>query len=204
MASNQNPDSALVPVSKAADDTTVIAPSTLTITHYQQLAAEFSAELDRVLSMFPATDPARSASEDFVRSRRSVPLVFMGTAIAGVQETPELQAIKKLDVNEGRDTLQFIDAFRPVIDKVDRFQKELAARMNVRQALLAEDSLQIYEVVKGLVRGKRSGPMATLAANLKRDLGIAEARRRTAAKVAAGKKAAEEEAAAAAAPSVAS
>jgi hypothetical protein len=79
--------------------------------------------------------------------------------------------VKKLDVAAARDTLQFIDAFRPVLDKVLAFAKNLQYTLNSRKATLAVDSLQIYDIAKGLARDRRSATVEALVANMKRDLG---------------------------------
>jgi hypothetical protein len=174
--------------------------ATLTITKYQTLADDLSAQLDEVMSKFPKPDPARPVTKDFVRARLSAPLEFLGTAIAGVEAAPELQGVRKLDVNTGRDTLQFIEAFRPLVHKVARFNKELRHLVNTKKALLTADAFNVYDVVKSLGRDEQSPAMVALAENLKRDLGRAEAQRRAAAKKAATKatdqKAAAEKAAA--------
>lgn len=177
------------------DPNPVVDPATLTITKYKTLADGLSAELEEVLTKFPKPDPTRPVTRDFVRSRLNAPIEFLGTAIAGVEELPELQAAKKLDVNAGRDTLQFIEAFRPVLDKVARFQDELKFVLNTKKALLTEDAIRIYDVVRSMARDKKSPAMVALAANLRRDLKRAEAQRKAAAKKAAGEKAAAEKAA---------
>lgn len=182
--------------------TTVLDPSTLTITQYQTLAAEFSAQLDRVLSMLPKSDHARPITQKFLRSRLNVPFPFLGTAIAGAEEAPRLKDVVNLDVNVGRDTLQFIEAFRPIIDKMALCHKQLSLAVKTRQALLTDDALQIYHVVKGLARDENNTPMVALCDNLKRDLGRAEALRKNNAKKAAIKEKLATEKAAAIGPTI--
>src|SRR6185436_11828615 len=104
----------------AEDANPVIDPATLTITKHQTLADALSAQLDEVVSKFPKPDPARQVTKDFVRSRLGASIEFLGTAIAAVEAMPELQGVRRLDVRVGRDTLQFIEAFRPLVDKVAR------------------------------------------------------------------------------------
>src|SRR6185436_11146614 len=112
------------------------------------LADALSAQLDEVMSKFPKPDPSRPVTKDFVRSRLNAPLEFLGTAIAGMEQNPELQAVRRLDVNVGRDTLQFIEAFRPLVHKVARFYKELRHVLNTKKALLTADAFNVYDVVK--------------------------------------------------------
>ena len=74
-------------------------------------------------------------------------------------------------MDDARDTLQFIDAFRPVSDKVTAFAKSLNDTMASRKANLAADALQVYSIAKGYARDPNSATVAALVANLKRDLG---------------------------------
>jgi hypothetical protein len=178
----------------AEDPNPVIEPSTLTVTQHQLLAAEFSAALDKVAALFPKPDPTLAVTKNFVRVRMSVPIEFLGTAIVSVEQAPELQNVK-LDPRAGRDTLQLFDAFRPVIDKVERFHKDLLQSLNVRLALLTEHALQIYRVAQTLARDEKSPTLTALAENMRRDLGRAEVQRKAAAKKAADKAAAEKAAA---------
>jgi colicin import membrane protein len=68
--------------------------------------------------------------------------------------------------------------------------------MNIELALVTEDALQVYEVAKGLARDKKNPVLVALVANMKRDLGRAEAQRKAAAAKKAADKAEAEKAAA--------
>src|SRR4029077_600742 len=90
--------------------TTDPAPTpTPTITHYQQLADNFSKALDEIAQIIPKLEIAHPAPANFVRPHLHRPTEFLATAIAAVEQTPELQGVNKLDVTEARDTLQFIE-----------------------------------------------------------------------------------------------
>ena len=144
---------------------------TPTITHYQQVAAEFMSALDEISQIIPKLEAIHVSTANLVRSRLNVPNEFLATVTAAVEQVPELQAIQKLDVNSAHDTLQFLEAFRPVRDKVDAFAKNLKYTMDSRKASLATDSLLTYDVAKGLARDPKSATIASLVANMKRDLG---------------------------------
>lgn len=175
-----------------ADDNPVIQPPTLTVTQHQLLAAEFSAALDKVAALFPKPDPTLAVTKSFVRVRLSVPIEFLATAIVSVEQAPELRNVK-FDPKAGRDTLQLYEAFRPVIDKVERFQKDLLQSLNVRLAVLTEHALQIYGCAQMLSRDEKSPTLTAFVENMRRDLGRAEVQR----KAAAAKKAADKDKAAA-------
>ncbi|HYK03185.1 MAG TPA: hypothetical protein VE974_15605 [Thermoanaerobaculia bacterium] len=157
------------------DGTTTSPPApgipTPTVTHYQQVAAEFMSALDEISQIIPKLEAIHVSTANLVRSRLNVPNEFLATVTAAVEQVPELQAIQKLDVNAAHDTLQFLEAFRPVRDKVDAFAKNLKYTMDSRKAKLATDSLLTYDVAKGLARDPNSATIASLVANMKRDLG---------------------------------
>lgn len=164
------------PQAGAADPAPDPAPAppvtaTPTVTHYKQLADQFSQALDEIASIIPKLEAQHPATANFVRSHLNVPTEFLATAIAAVEQTPELQGVNKLDVAAARDTLQFIDAFRPIQDKVTAFANSLKFTMASRKASLAADALQIYSIAKGIARDPGAAAVASLVSNLKRDLG---------------------------------
>jgi len=155
-------------VDAAPDPTPVPTP---TVTFYQKLADDFSKALDEIAQIIPKLEITHPATANFVRSHLNVPTEFLATAIAAVEQTPELQGTGKLDVTAARDTLQFIEAFRPVQDKVTAFANSLKFTMASRKASLAADALQIYSIAKGIARDPGAAAVASLVSNLKRDLG---------------------------------
>lgn len=168
-----NPPSNATAAAEPPDGTTppTTEPPGPTVTRYQQLAAEFTAALDEIATIIPKLEAAHISTANFVRSHLNVPIEFLATVTAAVDQTAELQGVRKLDVNAARDTLQFLDAFRPVLDKVTAFAKNLQFTMNSRKASLASDALQIYVIAKGIARDPNSATVASLVQNMKRDLG---------------------------------
>jgi hypothetical protein len=154
-----------------ADGTTPETTLTPTITHYQQLADAFMKDLDEIATTIPKLEASHVSTANFVRSHLNVSNDFLATAIAAVEQTPALQGVNKLDVLAARDTLQFIEAFRPVLDKVSAFASSLKFTIASRNASLAADALQIYDIAKGVARDPGSAAVASLVANMKRDLG---------------------------------
>lgn len=144
---------------------------TPTVTHYQQIADDFSKALDQIVQMIPNLEITHPATANFVRSHLNVPTEFLATAIAAVEQTPQLQHTGKLDTASARDTLQFIEAFRPIQDKVTALANSLKFTMASRKATLAADSLQVYNIAKGIARDPGAAAVASLVQNLKRDLG---------------------------------
>ncbi len=145
------------------------APPTLTVTFYRQLAGHFSEAIDEIAAAIPRM--AVAAPKSFVRSHLNVPLKFLGTAISAVEDVAELRLLKKLDVEKGHDTLQLIEAFRPIRDKVTSFLKDLENALNSRQAELTVQALDTYNLAQSLARDPKSAALTGWVGNLSRDLG---------------------------------
>lgn len=171
MSTNPNQVTAAAETPPTTGTTDPTPTPTPTVTFYQKLADDFSKALDEITAIIPKLEITHPATANFVRSHLNVPTEFLATAIAAVEQTPELQGTGKLDVAAARDTLQFIDAFRPIQDKVTAFANSLKFTMASRKASLAADALQIYSIAKGIARDPGAAAVASLVSNLKRDLG---------------------------------
>jgi hypothetical protein len=143
----------------------------VTLTRYQLLAQKFLADLAEITAALPSVEETRAVPAAFVHSHQNVPMAFLGTAVAGIDQTPELQGITTMTVDEGRDTLQYIEAFRPVLDQVTAFGDSLRFSMACRKALLVAEAQRVYYVAKGLARGSYKPHIAALVHNLRRDFG---------------------------------
>src|ERR1043165_9044794 len=88
-----------------------------TITYHQQIAEQFYPAFTYNTAMIRAIQCAHALTRSFVRYHQNVSTEFLLSAIAAVDQTPDLEGLHKLEVAEGRDTLQFIDAYRPVVDR---------------------------------------------------------------------------------------
>jgi hypothetical protein len=151
--------------------TTPETPHSPTITRHQQMADQFMKELDTIAATIPNLEARHVTTANFVRSHVNISIAFLSTAIAAVEQTDVLQAVEKLDPITAHDTLQFIDAFRPVVDKLFALASTLKFTLASRKASLAANALQIYAIAKGVARDPRSAAVASLVANMKRDLG---------------------------------
>jgi hypothetical protein len=135
------------------------------------MADQFMKELDTIAATIPNLEARHVTTANFVRSHVNISIAFLTTAIAAVEQTDVLQAVEKLDPLAAHDTLQFIDAFRPVVDKLFALASALKFTLASRKASLAANALQIYAIAKGVSRDPRSAAVASLVANMKRDLG---------------------------------
>jgi hypothetical protein len=144
-------------------------PVTLTGTHYQEVAASFLTQLEAIAASVPKLEREHALTKEFVRRHLNVPMAFLESAVAAVQLTPELQILGKLNYFNAHDTLQFLVAFRPVLDKLEAFYNDLKFTMNSKKAGLTDDALQIYHITKGLARDAASTEVYSHMQNMKRD-----------------------------------
>ena len=153
------------PETAAADGTV----PTLTVTHYQQVAAEVSAAVASALSKIAPLEAPHPTTRDFVRANASVDDRFIASVIAAVESNPELQT-PKFDVNEARDMLQFHDAFRPVLDQIEVLARNLKFTIDGRKAKTAEEALHVYALAKRYAKNPNSGVLAHVEI-MRRELG---------------------------------
>ena len=146
------------------------APPTLSVTYYQKLATHFSEVLDEITVIVPR-DTALDHSSSFVSTHLNIPLKFLATTVAAVEQFVELQVTKKLDVDRARDTLQMIDAFRPICYKVAAFMEDIGNALDARQAALAVEALEAYHVARSLARDESNPTLTIWVDNMQIDLG---------------------------------
>jgi hypothetical protein len=154
-------------------------PPTPTRTRYQQIATQFLQQFASAVAIIPNVESPHSSTFNFVRSHANAPIRFLGTVTAAVEQLPELQALNKLDTTAAHDKLQYIDAFRPVANTVATFLRSLGFTVNAHQASLTADSLQVYDIAKGIARDPGSANVAIWVELMKRDLGRSGRPRKT-------------------------
>ena len=148
-----------------------VADQTPTITHYKQLATKLTAVVTDLIAQIPRFESAHPQTAGFIRSNRNVPADFIATVLAAVEAHPELQRVEKFDVTEAQDTLQFLEAFRPLLIQVDALASDLTFTMDARRAKVAADGLQIYAIAKGISRDPSSAGMTAHVDRMRVDLG---------------------------------
>ena len=155
-------------------------PPAPTTTHYDEVAAALSATLTTAFSQIPSFEVSHPSTVKFVRAHQAFPNDFIATVLAAVAADPQLQNVNKFDVVEARDTLQFLEAFRPVIDQAQALLATLKFTCAARKARVVADGLQIYVIAQGIGRDPGSAAVASYAENMKRDLKRNRRRSRTA------------------------
>lgn len=154
-------------VTPSPDPATVPTP---TATHYQQVADRMSAALAQAIALMPELQGEQPSTSKFVRTKQNVPIPFIETVTASVTASPELQGLKRFDVQNARDVVQYWQAFRPVYDQMIAFARSLKFSIDVRRAPVARDALQVYHIAKGVARDPDSTEIASHVANMRRDL----------------------------------
>ena len=147
-----------------------VPAQTPTVTHYQQIALNLDKALDDMLALIPSFVEAHPDTTTFVSRHQNVPLQFIATAVAAVEANPELQG-GTFDATAARDALQFIDAFRPMADRLNAAAKNLTFSINSRKANAGTGALEVYAIAKRVALNPLSTTVASHVGNLKRDLG---------------------------------
>ncbi|HXH39303.1 MAG TPA: hypothetical protein VNN08_11800 [Thermoanaerobaculia bacterium] len=172
---SRNKATADVPQVPAPDP---VPAQTPTITHYQQIAETFAKALDDMLALIPTFVEAHPDTTRFVNRHQNVPLQFIATAVAAAEENPELQG-GTFDATEARDALQYIDAFRPMADRLHAAAKNLTFSINSRKANAGNGALEVYAIAKRVALNPLSTTVSSHVSNLKRDLGKRRAKKVT-------------------------
>jgi hypothetical protein len=139
-----------------------------TVTHYQQLAEAFMKALDDLIAGLPPLESPHPLTMPFVRGKANVKRGFLLSAVAAVEQVPALRGVDTLDPVQGRDTLQFLEAFQTLADRMSGFANELKFTLRARHAALANAALQIYAIAKGVNRDPSNSSILQHVENMKR------------------------------------
>jgi hypothetical protein len=140
------------------------------LTPYDEVAAQFIAAINTAIALIPAFVPKHPETVKFVKRYVTFGDELITSAISATENTPELEATKKFDVQKGRATYQFMTAFRPAIDIVDALNTNLKFTWQARKADAIADALRLFAAAKGLGHDPASANVAAHAENMKRDL----------------------------------
>ena len=142
----------------------------MTKTPIEYIPAEVSAGLVPLVKLIPAFEPIHDETKQFVKRYSTFSDESIRSTIAAIEANPELNSANKFDLDEGRLTLQFLDAFRAIIDQVDEFRTNVRFTYFARKARAVFSVLQTYAIGKGIGRDATSAGVAAHLKNIKRDL----------------------------------
>jgi hypothetical protein len=143
---------------------------TLTTTRYQEIAAQFISGMDALTATIPKLEVEHPAALEIVRGSIGIRDAFLGSSIAAAEQVPDIRMLNTLDVAAGHDVMQFIEAFRPVLDKIAAVGRNIKFTMRSRKAVLAADALRVYDLAKSVARDPRKAAVVAHVRNMKRDL----------------------------------
>ena len=126
-----------------------VPPITPTTTLYQKLAAAMISSMEATAAEVPGYGDDLS---DVGRVQKLLPRDVIAMAVFAVEGSEELTGIDLLNSVETRDTLQFSEAFRPAVDHILGIARRLTLMMDVREARAGRAALNIYGVMRRLVR----------------------------------------------------
>jgi len=132
-----------------------IARVTPSPTLYGELARDLMADLDRFSANVPGFND-ETVKPEFVRRKRRIPRPFVQRAVGALFGSNELLAVEVLDAAETMDDQQYLDAMKPVEQKLFAVYKRVRFTNQVREARLARKAQQIYGVAKELARDRET------------------------------------------------
>lgn len=190
MSNNQikssNPAAADQPTDGNPGNTTLV-----TTTRYQEIAAQFMSGLDALTAILPKLEAAHGTTINAVQGHQNVSNAFLASSIATAEQTPELLAFQDFDVAAGHDVLQFIEALRPVANKVNALGRSLEFTMSSRKSALVIEALRLYDLAKSVARNPRNAALGAHVKTMKRDLNRVGPKKASALKQKAAKAAAD-------------
>jgi hypothetical protein len=134
-------------------------------------AQAFMEGLDALVARISWLQPRHARAARKARGRRTVSRQFMLTTATSVEQSEELQRMKKLDPAVTRLVFQDDAAWKPAIDKVAVLLSNLKFSLEIRKADVAEASLQIFHIAQGLARDPDGAGLESVVENMRRDLG---------------------------------
>ena len=140
-----------------------------TVTHFQQLAAQLEAAMKAVLAEVPKFEMPQRAKTSAVRVHLTVPPDFIVNA-AAVVKSSEIDLIKVFDPAEAQNVLQFVEAFKPLVEVAAAFAAGLDFTVKVQYARAAAGALAVFAIVKRLAK-KGDGTMERHVETRSRTLG---------------------------------
>jgi len=154
-----------------------VAEPHATITASEALAAEVRQAIDALFQRIPRLEMPHPLTAPHVRGARTVSRQFIESMIAAVEQRPELQRLETFDLDEARETLQFNDAFRQIVDRLNTLVASINYTMEARKAKVAFDAMRTYAIAKGMARDPEGAELVPHLENLKRDLARRNVRR---------------------------
>ena len=148
---------------------------TPTVTHYQQVADEFTKGFDLLVAKLPSLETSHPTTAKFVRGHLNISRQFLDAVTAAVEQTPILQGTQQFDTVAARNALQMLEALTPLLNRVQAFCNSLEFTLWSEYSVVAKSALQAYNVAKALAGDPTSSvgavPLTSHVVVMKRTLG---------------------------------
>src|SRR5258708_29378353 len=123
------------------------------------LAAELLGVLNDFAARIPGLSSPHKSTGPSVRRHRTIPKAFMRSAIFTTEQFESLQATGTLGINAAREPLQFVDAFKPVLDKLKTLTQDMGFTIELQTSEASDAALRIYGIAKILSRDPATGEL---------------------------------------------
>jgi len=127
------------------------------------------------MAEIPEFDLGHNGNAHFVSAHQSVPVAFIGTVAASID--PEQIGTNIFDPADAQNVLQFVEAFRPLVDDAAATSAGLDFIVKSQYARVAAGALNAYAITKRLAL-KGDATMKLRVQNMRRDLGRTRVRPR--------------------------
>ncbi|HEY4640499.1 MAG TPA: hypothetical protein VII75_04080 [Thermoanaerobaculia bacterium] len=129
------------------------------VTSQERIAKDVREVLNAAAALIPKLEQPHPAALKGLRASRTVSKEQLARMSAIVEQSEVLQRLGTFDVEEARETLQFLDAFRPIADQIAALLAAVNHTMEARKARVVDAGLRTYAVAKALARDEESAEL---------------------------------------------
>ena len=141
-----------------------------TITASDQLATELLEAIEAIAGRIPGLESPHPMTQGSVRSGRTVSNEAIISMIGAVENLPELQALGIFNVDNALQMLQFNNAFRTVVHRLNALAGSISFTMEARKAQVVFELMRTYSILKTMGRDPSAG-MVHYLETLHREIG---------------------------------
>ena len=146
-----------------------------TLTRFQQLAGQLKTAIGAVMAEIPQFEAGHNGKARSISAHQTVPPEFIGTVAASID--PQQIGANVFDPADAQNVLQFVEAFRPLVDEAVALASGLDAAVKSQYARVAAGALDAYAIEKRLAR-TGDASLKLRVQNMRRDLGRTRVRPR--------------------------
>ena len=145
-------------------------------TAYEKIVAEIITSVDEGVAQLPGYNDDLS---DLPKSlRRLVTMKFLDLTVNALDASSELQGVNQLDIMECRDTLQYSQAVKVLIDHFRSVTRRLELLSRSRDARAGRRALRIYHIAKRIASEPNNTHLVMHVEHLKAEMQRSRLKRR--------------------------